>query len=237
MYYQMYYMDANFIDKAKKDPTIIGLISLYDRRKYDEIVKYLVKGTEPWAPAAYSVRLFFDVIFLERGIKACETLCAWSSYNPLLQTVLYSMLGHRYFDVGDVEKMRAAYKTSLEAADKCPHLNVHTNAQKWIFSTYFYWARHDSDIEIKKSCLHKAMFVPPAYFHPELIRGKFVRAFQWLRRNNPSDTEAIAAGMASMEQFRRDGRLSFIEYNMALDVDIKFSPAIPGAHDIIAGDP
>lgn len=230
-------MDASLISKAKKDPTIAGLISLYDRKKFKDIVQYLAKGTEPWAPAAYSVRLFFDILFLERGIEACETICTWSNIDPLLQTVLYSMIGHRYFDIGNVDKMRGAYKTSIGAASKVPPLNVHTDANKWIFSTYFYWARHDSDIEIKKSCLQKAMLVQSCNFHSELIRGKFVRAYQWILTNNPNDTKALAAGKASLEQFAKDRRLSLIEFNMALDGKIKFMPAIPGSHDAMVGDP
>ena len=146
------------------------------------------------------------------------------------------MLGHRYFDSGDIPRMRAAYTLSLTAAKKVPHYNVHANGQKWIFSTNFYWARHETDFTIKEACLVRIMSIPTENFHRELIVTKYIRALQWLIKNSKA-VEAIEKGKASMKQFQQDGRITKEEYDAAFMSFPKFEEAEPGTHDFKVGNP
>lgn len=193
-------------------------------------------STESWAAADVRVREFFNKLYSVHGTKACEELVQYTKDYPLLRTILYSMLGHRYFDSGNIPSMRAAYWLSLEAAKKVPHYNVHTNGHKWAFSTNFYWARHETELSTKEACLVRIMSIPIENFHRELIITKFIRALQWLMKNSKA-VEAIEKGKASLKQFQRDGRITKAEYDAALTSFPKFEEAEPGTHDFNVGNP
>lgn len=193
-------------------------------------------SAESWAAADIRVREFFNKLYKAHGAKACEELVQYTQDYPLLRTILYSMLGHRYFDDGNIPSMRAAYFLSLEAAKKVPHYNVHANGPKWAFSTNFYWARHETELSTKEACLVRIMSIPTGFFHRELITTKWIRALQWLIKNSKA-VEAIKKGKESMKDFLKDGRITQAEYNAAFTSFPKFEEAEPGIHDFNVGNP
>jgi hypothetical protein len=226
-------------DKDKPDEWSDNLVeSFYGKRRGDpsRIIKKLNTATdEVWAAAGYKVRMFFNKLYDKYGIIACEELLTHTKDYPLLRTILYSMLGHRHFDEGNIEKMRDAYRESLKTADKIPFYNVHTNADKWRFSTNFYWARNDSDYTIKEECLVRAMSISTTYFHRELITTKFIRGYQWLVKNTKA-TEAIEKAKASIKQFIKDKRITQEDYD-TISKTIVFADTKPGVHEFVLGNP
>jgi hypothetical protein len=213
--------------------SLIGRKHLDSRKAIEQLNK---ASAEPWAAASYKVRLFFNKLYDQQGIDACVDLLLYTKEYPLLRTVLFSLLGHRHFDDGNVPGMRAAYRQSLDAAEHVPHYDVHTNRDKWCFSTNFYWARHDPDNTIKEQCLVRAMAIPIKNFHHELVTTKFIRALQWLIKNTQA-TEAITHGKSSMAQFLKDGRISQTIYDKAFTSIPQFCDAERGKHDFKIGNP
>lgn len=213
--------------------------SFYGRKRTppSKIVHQLnTVSAESWAAADVRVREFFNKLYNTHGATACEELLAHTQGYPLLRTILYSLLGHRYFDDGNVSGMRAAYQQSLDAAERVPHYDVHTNGDKWRFSTNFYWARHDADQTIKEQCLVRIMSISIKNFHHELVTTKFIRALQWLMKNSKA-TDAIEKGKKSMAQFLKDGRISQATYDEAFSSFPQFEEAQRGKHDFKVGNP
>jgi hypothetical protein len=227
-------------DKDVFDQWADGLVvSFYGQKRVSPnkiIQKLNASSNEQWAAADYKVRMFFNKLYNKHGIKACEELCSYTNEFPLLRTILYSMLGHRYFDDGNLESMRTAYQESLKSANNIPYYAVHTNAEKWKFSTNFYWARHDHDNIIKEQCLIRIMSIPIKNFHHELIQTKFIRGLQWLMKNTNA-TEAIEKGKTSMKQFLKDGRITKEMYDQAFTTFPNFVESKPDTHDFEIGNP
>lgn len=223
--------------KQSADEWIDGLVLSFNRIKIDVIVKKLnTASAEQWAAAGFRVRQFFNALYETYGIEACEELLEHTMQYPLLRTVLYSILGHRYFDNNQIEKMRVAYSESLKAANNVPYYAVHTNASKWKFSTNFYWARHDPDPIIKEQCLVRIMDIPTKDWHHELIQTKFIRGLQWLIKNTNA-TEAINKGKALMSVFLKDGRITKEMYDKAFTTFPNFVESKPDTHDFEIGNP
>lgn len=223
---------------------ISGLLKeTYSKKLFPKVVRKLNSASdEPWAAADYRIRTFFNELYKTRGIEICHELCTYTEGYPLLKTILYSMLGHRYFDCGNIDAMRKAYGASLDAAKNVPKMDIHTNAEKWKFSTYFYWARHDPDMIIKESCLIEAMYIPTTYFHRELIITKFMRSLQWLisiylpDKNGNLAEDSIELGMKSLREFLKDGRITKEEFESINNIP-KFIDTKPGTHDLKVGNP
>jgi len=223
--------------KNLADEWVDGLVLSFNKIKTDVVVRKLNNiNTESWAATDIRVRQFFNKLYEVHGIEACEKLVQYTTQYPLLRTILYSMIGHRYFDDNQIEKMRLAYQESLKAAENIPYYAVHANANKWKFSTNFYWARHDPDPIIKEQCLIRIMDIPTENWHHELIQTKFIRGLQWLIKNSNA-TEAINKGKASMATFLADGRITKEIYDRTFTKFPKFIDTKPGVHDFEIGNP
>lgn len=210
----------------------------YSKKLFPKIARKLnVVSDEPWAAADYRIRTFFNELYKTRGIEICAELCTYTEGYPLLKTILYSMLGHRYFDCGNIDAMRKAYGISLDAVKDVPKMDIHTNAEKWKFSTYFYWARHDPDMTFKEGCLLEAMHIPTTHFHRELIITKFMRSLQWLMTlGSDLARNSVELGMKSLKEFLKDGRITKEEFESIVNIP-KFVDTKPGTHDLKVGNP
>jgi hypothetical protein len=145
------------------------------------------------------------------GLKKFELFCELILSNKLLDTAIlgYIMLGHRSYDKNEHETMRRAYKKTIELAED------RVGAQKWLYAAYYYWAKHDQNIETKINCIRLSITKPDySGFSQSLINSKFKRALAWLITfGGPKDKKIIDIGFKRFHRMMEIGKISKKKYD------------------------
>jgi len=152
----------------------------------------------------------------------CKTI-GFNKYNKFCQILLqnklinlailaYIMLGHRSYDKNEIKTMRKAYTKAIKLA------RDRKNAQEWLYAAYYYWAKHDPDINIKLECVRNSILIPDfSGFCEELVNSKYKRALAWLMTfGGPEDQYVILRGLKSLNRMCELGKISSKKYKLFL---------------------